>query len=317
MCVADETWRLQRGSDAECVQFQRMADQGHYGGKSGTRQGIYVCTPEGQLLSSVNSLDPAVVRSTLEGGLEAWERLARPAQPIQSGRGAAAAATFSERRRWEDGFPVEGLVLFSCNRTLPDARTPPPASPAGRWNVDHVWFNHAEARQWLPNSLQVGARRELPSSIVERLARFHLVDSVGGQTLPFAVEELEHCAITTQVVDRDRNEVTLLITGSTAAEADGEWRMGDNDWRPQRPWPRGIETELMGEAIYDAAKQRFVMFKMVAVGRWHGGTEFNGRSESESGAIGFVFALGTDTPAGRVAPAFVDVYDAPWLQAPR
>lgn len=308
MCVADEVWHLQRGSDAECVQFQRMAEQGHYGGKSGTRQGIYVCTAEGRLLSSVNSLDPAVVRSTLEDGLGAWGRRSRPAQ------GATAAAASSWR--WQDGFPVEGLVLFSCNRTLPDARTPPRSSPAGRWNVDHAWFNHAEARQWLPSSLEVGARRKLPSRIVERLARFHLVDSVRGQTLPFAVEELEDCTITTQVIHRDRNKVTILITGSTAAEADGEWRMGDSDWRPERPWPRSIETELMGGAIYDAAKQRFVKFEMVAVGRWHGCTEFNGRSEGESGAIGFVFALGADTPAGRVAPAFVDVYDAAWLQVP-
>ena len=35
-----------------------MADKGHYRRAGGTRQGIYVCSPSGILLSSINSLKP-------------------------------------------------------------------------------------------------------------------------------------------------------------------------------------------------------------------------------------------------------------------
>ena len=53
---ADEVWRLQRGDDGECRFFRAMADAGHYGKGGGTRQGIYLASPSGRLLSSINSL---------------------------------------------------------------------------------------------------------------------------------------------------------------------------------------------------------------------------------------------------------------------
>ena len=56
--AADETWRLQRGDDDECRFFQSFADQAHYRGAGGSRQGIYVVTPAGELLASGNILDP-------------------------------------------------------------------------------------------------------------------------------------------------------------------------------------------------------------------------------------------------------------------
>ncbi|MCH8148173.1 MAG: hypothetical protein IH987_09320, partial [Planctomycetes bacterium] len=48
--VADEVFRLQSHADPESRFFQSIADHGHYRAKGGTRQGIYVCTPNGKLL---------------------------------------------------------------------------------------------------------------------------------------------------------------------------------------------------------------------------------------------------------------------------
>ncbi len=81
--AADEVWRLQGGKDhrayrtsggddPECLSFQRMAAKGHYGPGAGTKQGIYVCTPTGEFLASINSTDPAAVTEMLRGGLRAW-----------------------------------------------------------------------------------------------------------------------------------------------------------------------------------------------------------------------------------------------------
>jgi hypothetical protein len=44
-----------------------MANKGHYRGEGQTRQGIYVCSPGGKLLSSINSLDPDKVLESIKG----------------------------------------------------------------------------------------------------------------------------------------------------------------------------------------------------------------------------------------------------------
>ena len=50
-------WRLQRVQDLDATFFQEMANKGHYQTAGQTRQGIYVCSPNGKLLSSINSLN--------------------------------------------------------------------------------------------------------------------------------------------------------------------------------------------------------------------------------------------------------------------
>ena len=111
---ADEVWRLQQGTDPECVFFQKMAEHGHYGGRPGqTRQGIYVCSADGTFLASVNSNNPDRVLATLERGLKAWEEL--PAER----RRLSPRSAIEPRHRWEDSFPKGGLVLSMITRDLP------------------------------------------------------------------------------------------------------------------------------------------------------------------------------------------------------
>ena len=55
--------------------FQQMANKGHYRKVGGSRQGIYICSPSGALLSSVNSLDPDVVLEIIQNGLNKWNEL--------------------------------------------------------------------------------------------------------------------------------------------------------------------------------------------------------------------------------------------------
>ena len=73
--AADETWRLQRGTDPECRFFQAFADQGHYQDEGTTRHGIYTVTPSGMLLGSINDLNPRDVEELLVASLAKWETL--------------------------------------------------------------------------------------------------------------------------------------------------------------------------------------------------------------------------------------------------
>ena len=82
-----------------------MANKGHYQNEGGSRQGIYICSPSGELLSSINSLNPDDVLSVIQQGLDKWNHnmiLNRSINPIN---------TITPSHRWEDSYPENGLVL--------------------------------------------------------------------------------------------------------------------------------------------------------------------------------------------------------------
>ncbi len=310
--AADEVWRLQRGTDRESRLFRQMADKGHYGGGQGTRQGIYVCTPSGDFMVSINSLNPDAVITKLEAALRRWRLLSE----MVGLRPSAAKPAPDPAHRWETSYPERGLVLVSTNRDLV-AELGGIRRTGDRWNRDHVWFSAAEARSWLPTDPKLGTVYSIPTVLAQRLVRFHLVDNVRGQTLPFAVEEVRGSEIQTEVLDRQGQVVRLRISGATTAEAEGPWLMGDNDWKPPREFPRAMTTQLFGYATYDLGQAAFTEFDVVAVGHRRGHTQNNDRSRGpQEGTIGFVFTLAEDTPAERVSPAFIDIYDAAWVARP-
>ena len=310
MPAADEVYRLQGGDGSESRFFQKFADGGHSRRKGGTRQGIYVCTASGKLLGSLNSNNPENVAKMLTDALLKWKSLP------DSDRRISENAAFKPEHRWEDSYPADGLVLLSANRDLPADGNPGRRS-GDRWNRDHVWFSREEARGWLPGDARVGQTHDVPAVIVERLARFHLVDNVRGQTLPFAASEVRGSTIKTEVLEREGATVRLRISGSTKAETTDQWLMGENIWTPRRQYPHGVRQRLLGYATYDLDKSAFSAFELVALGRRDGLTQMNARRRGpDSGSIGFVFTLAPRTAAHRVAPAFIDVYNAPWVRRP-
>ncbi len=301
-----------------------MADKGHYRGKGGTRQGIYVASPDGELLASVNSLNAERVLEMMHAGLEAWTALeAKEAQTENSSDGPGAGI-ISPAHRWEMSYPESGLALVSRLRDVPESLDPTePQAP--KWNQDHAWFSQDEARQLMlarqsvsdARSPRVGEAWRLPSFFVERLARFHLLDAVVGQGLPYAPKEMVLSELWVEVVSLQDGQVSLRLSGRSRADADGVWRLGENDWTPKRPWPRGIEWELLGHARWDPTAQLFTQFELLGLAEWWGRSQFNGRrGEDPRGRIGAVVSLAPDLPAHRVAPAFVDLYEVPWVSKP-
>lgn len=289
--VADEVYRLQTGEDAECRFFQAMIGQKRPGG---SRQGIYLATPGGRLLARLNSLSADRVLRALEEGLERWDALDDAARTS-----TVADASFLEADRWEADFPKDGLVLEIVKRDLPRV--------GSRWNRDHAWFTKKEAL-----SVKEGA---MPKNLALRLARFHLVDNARGQCLPYAKDEIEKAEIVLRVLESANGVTRYEISGVTRNRADA-WTLGDNYWKPHRTWPRGIDLTLKGTATWDAKAQRFTQFDVVAVGTRFGRTIHNGRGEKgrAKSRIGMVIRLAPDLPRHRVAPTFINVYDAPWVR---
>ncbi|MBI3270491.1 MAG: hypothetical protein HYZ53_15890 [Planctomycetes bacterium] len=282
--AADEVWRLQNEPGPESEVFMRSANVGHYANLPNTRQGIYVFAPNGLFLASINSNEADEVEAMLRRGLAKWAKV--PAGERYLAKDPAPMA--SRLARPEKEYPVGGLVLRVVSRDLPEAK--PAADWRGKaWNQDFAWFRKEEARAFLPQSPAKGAKTNVPRPLVERLARFHLVDNVRGQTSAYGEGTIQKAVLVAEVEAVDAGKVSLRLSGETKV-VEGT---------------RGVEVRLLGSGEYDTAAQRFLKFEMVALGTRWGRTQFNFRQDEEAPSpIGFLLTQAGDTPAEHVAPAF-------------
>jgi hypothetical protein len=300
--AADEVGRLQSGGDAECQLFQKIAEHGHYGGRtqpSRTRQGTYAATADGTLLASWNKSDPRFVVRMLREALENWDRLKAEGRQ-SSGEDPLEIAQLDRADRF---FPEGGLVLKVNTRDLP--RDPPQQERwSDAWNQDFAWFTRDEAARFLAGKIGPGRTREVPRTLVERLARFHFLDNVRGQTRPFPARSIEDATLISRVTAVDGDAVSLRLEGRTRAVQEGHWSIrGFEDMsRPSRQ-ERGLEMKLLGSARFDRKRGRFVGFEAVAVGTRWGGTQYNCRENDLAAApFGAVLSLAGASRAERVAP---------------
>ena len=267
-------------------------------------------TPSGTLLGSVNTLNAEKVAAMLGGALERWEELPAATR-------AMAPADFAFRHRWELSYPEGGLVLECFKRDLPaapDRGEPPGAS----WNRDFFWLSKAEVRGWIPDTVQAGDRLPLPDELANRFARTAAVDNVRGQTIPFAPSEVKEARLVAEVRSVEDGVAALRLEGSTFNEAEGRWLLAESsDWRPRKEVAHGARAVLQGSARFDLAAGRFVDFELVGRALRWGHTENNGRwRDPEPGWFGMVFRLAADRPDKRVAPTFLEFYEADWIVRP-
>lgn len=300
--AADEVGRLQTGKDAECKLFQKIAEQGHYAGMtrpSSTRQGTYATTADGTFLASWNNNNPRFVARKLREALETWDRLKAEGRKF-SGADPLDVAQLNRADRF---FPEGGLVLKVNTRDLP--RDPPQQGRwADAWNQDFAWFTQDEAREFLPGKIEPGRPHEVPRALVERLARFHLLDNVRGQTSPFPARAIEEATLTSRVTTVEGDVVSLRLEGRTRAVQQGNWSIrGYRDMNRPSAQERSLEMQLLGTARFDRKQGRFVGFEVVAVGTRSGGTQYNGRANDLAPSpFGAVLSLAGESRAERVAP---------------
>ncbi len=303
-CAADEVWRLQRGSEEDCVLFQRWSNGGKRITDGGTRQGFWVFAPGGKVLGRINSRSPERVGAMLGAALERWGELSEDERRLDP------EADRPPAHRWEDGFPEGGLAVSRISRDLsPEGLD---ASPSNRWNRDTLWCSRREIAAMLPGAAEVGAEVQL-QLLADRLAQLALVDDARGQTLPFAPAEVALARLVGRVVEVNGPKVTVELSGSTRARAAETWLLGDDNWTPRRRIPHGIECELLGTATLDLTARSFDALDLVAVGTRWGRTTFNGRGKDLGPSpVGFHLTLTDD----RLAPTFASLYGVDWIPRP-
>jgi hypothetical protein len=280
--VADDILRLQRSGKADSDFFLKaLQDQ-----RLTAQQGVYVLTGGGQVLLVERSLDPHQLLLGLQQALEDFGAL----DPEERVPDAELGAELAENWRWQDAYPADGLVLLVETRDLPaeEAQGSEPRS----WNRDTLWLQNAEMRTLVPQPATVGATVQVPTSLVQRLVRFHLLDFVKNLSHSFARSEVRQAQWTSTVTARHGSRVELEFRGQTEASIPGR---------------RGLQATLRGSATFDLKQQQFRDFELLARGTRFGMAQGErSREEWAPAPIGLLLTL---APASlRVPPRFIDAY---------
>ena len=301
--VADEVWGLQHRKDPESQLFNKIAEQGHYAGRTvptDTRQGTYAAAPSGVLLASINSNSPQAMADMLRRALNKWNSLSESERylaeqlPPETGRG-----------RPEARYPSDGLVLRETVRDLPRELTTAADWRARAWNKDYAWFKKDEARSFLPSALKTGESQSVPRALIVRLARFNMIDTVRGQSPNYPESAIQKVELSTTVEKVEGSKVRVTFSGAAKAEQQGNWAIaGYRDMNNPSSQKRGYDLQLAGVATWDTSKEKFLKFELVAAGTRWGATQYNGRHDDPGPApIGYLYELASDAPHDKVPPS--------------
>ena len=201
------------------------------------------------------------------------------------------------------GYPEAGVVLKVYTRDLPRAvDTRPDDWRRDAVNYDHAWFTREEAEGLLPPDASVGSRFPVPVAIVRRLARFHLLDNVRGETPMWREEEVRSAEMTVEVAAASPESVELRLEGGVQNLARGTWAVRPFA-EPLSDAERGFDCRLRGFLRYDRSRARFVRFDLLAVGMRWGGSEHNMRwDDLDPAPMGVAFELAGSQPGDRTPP---------------
>ena len=287
--AADACDRMQKEfcQDEDALLFRKFAKERTLKkGNRGGAQGHYAVAPSGELLAASSSADPKVLVEMMKQGLAKWATLPREQRLLPKSPDPTAAENW---RGKEKLYPDDGLVLRVVARDQTRERWPDS-------NLDYAWFRKDEARTLLPAELKKGAKHNVPRELVQRLARFHLLDNVHALNYTFFPKEaIEKARLTSTVIQVEGDLVSLSFEGETRASM-------------VSPKIIGYEPKLLGRATFNLKEQKFVSFELLAVGMRWGLGNCNQRHNPDPALMGIVFTLAGDSPAERLPPAFISRY---------
>jgi hypothetical protein len=305
IAVGAEVSLLEAGKGKASDLFRELTKKGHYA-NGFTKQGTYLFTPAGEPLGSGNSQDPKATAELMTAALTRYAQLPKgkrvPEKPL--------FAAPKEARPVSPLYPRDGLILDVSLRKL---YTTPPKTEQEKyrnveWNQDHAWFRADEARRWVPAGAKAGASAEVPAELVERLARFHTLDTTRALAAPYPKASVKTAQITARVTAAEKGVAEVEFDGAIdLAESDMPRVARSTDATfpvPQKP-ERGYKAKLLGRAKYDTGKQAFTEFELVALGTKSGGARF---AIEDPVTMGVVFTLAGRGIPDQVEPRYLDQY---------
>ena len=271
--------------------FCLVAEQGHYGGRTlptNTRQGLYTCTTNGELLASVNTRDGSQVVQMMQQALQKWPQVAKKSSPDH----------YQYTDNWYGSFPENATALNLYVRDLPHQSNQVNTD----WNLDHIWLTADEMRELIPENLLTGHIYSFPESLSHRIAKLHLVDIVRGESPRWQNDDLKRVEMKLRVQQVTTDEVDLYLEGLVKNEAAPSYNI--NPFSKQKvDMPRGIKLELRGYLKYNQSTKKIDRFDVTASGLRWGATTYNARFDDLGPTpIGFAIELADDSQVGRTPP---------------
>lgn len=296
MPAADEVGKLERGKGPVSDFYRKIAKR-HIKGL-GTTQGTYIVAPGGKLIDSRHTYDLGELADLLKSTLEKYKAL-----PKKERLGKRTGT-----RTESSDYPEDGLVLSVLLRKF-YKRKPQGRQARGvvEWNQDFAWYRKDEARRFLPSRFRKGGTHEVPGKLVERLARFHLINTVRAFADPFPSRCVKEARLKATVLEVEGNTVTLRFDGAIHSAQDNTPKYGsskDPGRLPRNP-VRHFKADLLGYATFDRRKNVFTKFELVALGTQQGG---GSRGSQDPVPIGAALTLTGGTPIERVEPLHLDFY---------
>lgn len=262
--VAIDQAYQRRQQDAEGEFYRKIAGQGPRNNFQGTTQGLYIATADGSLLSYNNNRGPARIKRLMHEALKS----------VQTNPSKIAAVTGGKLDpRYNPTPPDGGLVVRVQAKVL-----------GGYEPTDDPWrniFQSALSRDnlWISKSEhQALVRGQVPTTLQQRIARFHLVDNTRGEPPMWRENEVRELNMT-------------LNDGRLSGRVRLETANGD----------RGYEAALYGRV--EVKDGNVVRFDCVALGDFWGAGPYTGGAPKGKFPLGISFTLadGEDV-ADRIPP---------------
>jgi hypothetical protein len=295
--VSADDWYQRRRNDAEGEFFRKVADQGPRKGQGGsTRQGIYVLTADGELLSYKNAGQLAeVTRDELKRGLEKFRKL--PASRREPG-----AVHVGEIGKTDPVYtrtpPPGGLIVRVHSRILDRAgddycKGTCKTTGGDAAARDFLWLTKDEVKSMAPARAEPGFTYNVPKPVADRIACFHLVDNTRGEPPFWSRDQVRRARLTLSVVRATPEGIELRLEGDALLASDAD----------QDKAERGYDVRLRGVVRYLPTKQSIDRFEIAAVGdHWGEGTFTRGARPGRT-LLGVAFGpVVGDRAADRVPP---------------
>lgn len=297
--IADNCSITQIQKDAEGAFFRKVAEQGHYAGRTkptGTRQGLYACTSEGGLLASINTTRVEHVLDMLDEALKKWHEM-NPAADVP--------ASYEMDRNLNRSFPEGALILRETMRDIPRKDKSGGEIQTWKHNFDHLWILKEEAQALIPDNPKAGMEYAAPKELMRRIAQFHLVDHVRGEAPAWSDRHIQKAGLTLRVESVDENALTIRIDGHAFLEAEPSGQT--NPYSGFKiDMKRGMDATIKGVIRYNRKTHAFERFDMVAAASRWGATKYNFRQNDLGPApIGFAFELIPSEPRNQTPPKFL------------
>ncbi|GAB5402760.1 MAG: hypothetical protein Aurels2KO_09910 [Aureliella sp.] len=255
--VALDQANQRRQKDTEGEFYRKIANQSPRNNFNRTTQGFYIATAAGKLLLYNNNRDPEKVLRLMREKLAEFDQEHRdtPTEQIVS---------TSVDSRYTMTPPEGGLVVRVRAKVL-DGYEP----TSNRWqrifqtalSRDNLWITAKEHRQL--------ASGVFPETLIERIARFHMVDNTRGEPRMWKRKEIKSATI--QVSDGGKLSGSIRISNAQS----------------------GYEAQLRGQIEVTSGK--VTKLEMVALGEYWGEGPYTKNAPEGRFPLGIAFTLADGT----------------------